>query len=372
MGRVRTRIVCLMIVLAQTGASAGELVISAADFPLEVGRRATYQIATGGQARAELRSAVVAARRVGKVLLVRESVLLGTMQVPGSWVERGEDYVAFTPGFGAERPSWRYPMPLKKGLEYEYEAITGKVKGRVGGPETIEVPAGKYACLVCVEERAEGTRKHWIAPGVGVVKVQVGEAEGVVVSLTKLEKLFQAKPAPNAAPMSTFDRGLGSTLFPNARWHGVVGNPASSSAVTIDPWTGAAGTPFSLKWAYQAKGTWVAASFNPSGDAERPADLSKYTYTTFWIKAARAGQCAVSIRAAHAVEGGRVNINIPIQVTTQWRKVTLSPELQAQLKTIDGKEVYSIGLSAYSREGEANIIWLDEVILHTDELPAEM
>ncbi len=375
MGMLRTQVVCLAIALAQVGASAGEVVITAADFPLEVGRRATYQIATvGGEPRGQLRSAVVGAHRVGKVVLARESVLLGTIQVPGSWVEKGEGHVAFYPGFGAERPSWRYPLPLKKGLEYEYEAVTGNAKGRVEGPEAVEVPAGKYTCLVCVEERAEGTRKNWIAPGVGIVKVQIGDAEGFIVSLTKFEEPYKAKPVAETVPMSTFDRGnlLGSALFPRARWHGVAGSPVSSSVVAIDPWTGAAGTPFSLKWAYHAKGTWVAASFNPSGDYERPADLSKHKFTTFWIKGARAGQCAVTIRASHAVEGGRINVSIPIRVTTQWRKVTLSDQVQEQLKTIDAKEVYSIGLSAYSQQEEANIIWLDEVIFHTGELPAEM
>ncbi|MFC1805437.1 hypothetical protein ACFL09_00460 [Planctomycetota bacterium] len=373
MGMLRTQVVCLAIALAQVGASAGELVISAADFPLEVGRRATYQIVTGGEPRAELRAALVGARRVGKVLLVRESVLLGTMQVPGSWIEKGEGHVAFYPSFGAELPSWRYPMPLKKGLEYEYEAVTGQVKGRVEGPDTVGVPAGKHTCLVVVEERAEGTRKFWIAPGVGIVRVQVGAAEGAIVSLTKFEEPYTAKPAPKTVAMSTFDRGslLGSAAFPLGRWGGVAGRPRPR-VVAIDPWTGAAGTPFSLKWAYHAKGTWVAASFNPSGDAEKPADLSKYKFTTFWIKAAHAGHCAVSIRAKHTVEDRRITVNIPIRVTTQWRKVTLSDRIQEQLNTIDPKEVYSVGLGAYSQQKDANIIWLDEVIFHLGELPAEL
>ena len=125
---------------------------------------------------------------------------------------------------------------------------------------------------------------------------------------------------PKTVAMSTFGRGnlLGSALFPSGRWSGVAGGPACSSVVAVDPWTGAAGTPFSLKWAYHAKGTWVAASFNPSGDAEKPADLSRSRFTTFWIKGAHAGQCAVPIRAKHAVKERRITVNIPIRVTTQW------------------------------------------------------
>jgi len=373
MRRLRTQVLCLAIALAHVGAAAGELVITAADLPLEVGRRATYQIAVGGEVRAELRSALVGARRIGKAMLMREAVLFGTMQVPGSWVEKTDDHIAFYPAFGAERPAWRYPLPLKIGLEYEYEAVTGKAKGLVGGPETVEVPAGKYTCLMCVEERAEGTRTLWIAPGVGIVKVQIGDAEGAIVSLTRFEKPHTAKPAPNAMALSTFDSGdlLGSPLFPGGRWHGVAGQPVCSSVVAIDPWTGAAGTPFSLKWAYNTKGTWVAASFNPSGDPERPSDISKYAYTTFWIKAAHAGQCAVSIRAKHANEDRRTMANIPIQVTTEWRKVTLSDKTHEQLKTIDATQVYSIGLGAYSQQEDANVIWLDEVMFHTGEPPVE-
>ena len=56
-------------------------------------------------------------------------------------------------------------------------------------------------------------------------------------------------------------------------------------------------------------------------------------------------------------------IHIPIQVTKQWQKVTLTPDTHPQMNEIDTKRVYIVGLGDSSEEGAANVIWLDEVKL---------
>lgn len=362
----------LCLALAGAGAAgAGELVIEAKDFPVDVGRRASYQIANAeGQQVAQVRAAIVGQRRLGDVTLAREAVLFGTMRVPDGWIAVGPDRVALYPSFGAELPTWACPMPLKAGKTYEYEAATGPVRGRVEGPETIEVPAGRFTCLVWTERRQEDgverVRKNWIAPGVGTVKALIGGAADQTLSLVSHEKPQAAKPKPGVMVLSTFDTGnpLVPLPFPRAAWSGVTGLPGATSVVDIEPWGGAAGTPFCLKWAYATAATWVSANIVPSGDVEKPVDLSGHGGASFYIKGLLERPCAVSIQAKAADRDERIMIHIPIQVTAEWRKVTLSPDTHPQLRGIDFRQVYILGLGDHSQEPAGNVIWLDEVMLH--------
>jgi hypothetical protein len=56
-------------------------------------------------------------------------------------------------------------------------------------------------------------------------------------------------------------------------------------------------------------------------------------------------------------------INIPIPVTTEWRKVTLTPETHPQLREIDWRQVYILGVGDFSEEPAGNVIWLDQIML---------
>ena len=165
--------------------------------------------------------------------------------------------------------------------------------------------------------------------------------------------------------LSTFDTRdpLGSPLFPRAVWTGLGGLPGRASVVDIEPTGGAAGTPFSLRWTYHTRGTWVSAYMEPSGEWGRPVDLSRFGSVSFYVKGLSEGDCALTLRAKEA-EGERViMVHVPVHVTTEWRLVEIG-EGTPELERIDASEVYSFSFGTYS-EGEAsNVVWLDEVMLH--------
>lgn len=359
--------VCFVL-LAGGAAQAGELIIRAADFPLEVGGRVTFSVTTAdGQPRGEIRAAIVGVQRLGDVAFVRQAVRVGPMRLADSWLAKTETWTAHYASFGAKHPTWRCPLPLKKGLSYEYTSTDGPTRGRVEGPEAVQVGDKAYNCLVCVEQRGAGRRrKVWIAPGVGTVKAIISADQDVTVTMTRLERPVKPSVPKGTVVLSTFDSGdpLGSPLFPNGSWSGVAGQPGPSSIVEIDPWGGAARTLFCLRWTYHTKGTWVGASVVPSGDPNVSVDISRFATTSFYIKGLTARPCAVVIHAKAANEDRRTFVNIPIQVTTEWQKITLTPQTHPQLNEIDAREVYILGLSDFSQEAAANVIWLDEVMMH--------
>lgn len=345
--------------------------ITSKDFPVEVGTRTTLAITSAdGQPRGELKLAIIGRRALGKTTLFRESVVFGQMRVRDSWLARSDEEFARYSSFGAEHPSWKCRLPLKAGLTYEYQSDAGRARVRVEGPEEIEVPAGKFNCLVCVEEReeADGTRrkqKQWVAPRVGVVKLVATGDRGFALSQVRMEGPRRVEAPPGVDVMSTFDVGnpLGSPLFPKAVWSGRSGLPGRVSVVDIEPTGGAAGTPFCLRWTYHTKGTWVAAYMEPSGTAWRPVDLSRYGSVSFYIKGLTAGDCALTIRARSAAGNRVIMVHVPIQVTTEWKRVEIG-DGTPQLDAIDASETYSLSFGAYAEDEEANVIWLDEIMLH--------
>jgi len=362
---------CFALLLGWAAARAGELVITSKDFAIEVGSRATLAVATvDGQPRGRLKFAIIGKRTVGKATLFREAVAFGQMRVRDSWLVKSEDEFAIYSSFGAPHPSWKCPLPLKKGLTYEYVSESGKVRARVEAQEEIEVPAGKFTCLVCVEEReADGkrwTQKSWVAPRIGGVKFTVRIDQDYTISLTETHEPRRVQAQPGTFVVSTFDTGnpLGSPLFPRAMWDGVAGQPGRASTVDIEPSGGAAGTPFSLRWTYHTKGTWVAASMLPSGNMGEPVDLSRYGSLSFYIKGLTERDCALSIQAKAAEGERRIFARVPVRVTTQWRKVAIVFETQPQLKAIDRSQVYILGFGDFDEAEAANVVWIDEVMLH--------
>ncbi|MHC4251969.1 MAG: hypothetical protein ACYS9X_22855, partial [Planctomycetota bacterium] len=114
---------------------------------------------------------------------------------------------------------------------------------------------------------------------------------------------------------------------------------------------------------YHAKGTWVSAYMEPSGSGERPADLSSWGSVSFYVKGLTAGNCALTIRAK-AADADRVTmVHIPVEVTTEWRRVWFGEDTQ-QFKAIDASKVYSVSFGTYAEGEDANVIWLDEIMLH--------
>ncbi len=367
----RGAVTCIALAVFCGATRAEELVITSADFPVEVGTRTTIAITSAaGQPVGQVKLAVIGRRALGKTTLFREAVTFGQMRVRDSWLSKSDDEIAGYSSFGAEHPSWKCRLPLKAGLTYEYRSDSGLARVRVEGPVEIEVPAGKFNCLVCVEERqeADGTRRKqtlWVAPGVGIAKLEVAGERGFTLSHVDRQGPRVVEVPAGSDVVSTFDVGnpLGSPLFPKAVWSGRCGLPGRVSDLDIEPTGGAAGTPFCLRWTYHTKGTWVSAYMEPSGNGSEPVDFSRYESMSFYIKGLSEGECAVSIRAK-AAEGNQViMVHVPIQVTTKWKKIEIG-EGTPQLEAIDASQIYFFSLGVYD-EGEAsNVIWVDEVMLH--------
>ena len=221
---------CFLLVAACTMSRAGELVITSQDIPIEVGRRSTAVLTTlDGQPRGQITFAIVGKMQLGKVTLYREAVRFGQMRVADGWSTKSDSEAASYSRFGAPHPALKIPLPLKTGMTYEYQSETGKVRARVEGPEEITVPAGKFTCLVCVEEReADGKRriqKTWIAPKHGGVKFTLRLDQDYVMSLVRTEEPRRVEAKPGTDVLSTFDVGnpLSSPLFPKALWGGATG-----------------------------------------------------------------------------------------------------------------------------------------------------
>lgn len=354
-------------------AGAGELVLNRGDLSLAVGQRSTLAVTNAqGEARGSIRWALVDRRTVGDTELYHEVLALESFSID-LWVSVSDHELAIYSSLAARVPARRFPFPLKAGMSYEYQAETAKVKARVEGPVDVTVPAGKYTCLVIAEERSAAgktwTEKWWLAPEVGTVKLREEKKETVDISLAKVEEPRVPKPPPGARVVSTFDTGepLRSTLFPAAVWRGGSGKRECASHVDVDAFTGANGTPFSLRWSYHVAGTWASASILPSGNPRTPVDLSRYGTLSFYVKALHARGCALTLRAKKAGEDQAILVHVPVQVTPQWKKVVINLRDQPQLEGIDLKEVYLLALGVFSEEPSGNVVWLDEVMLHPAE-----
>lgn len=369
---------CLALLVGWAAARAGELVITSKDVAREVGDRARFALAAAdGNPRPDVRYVIIGRRTVGPRTLLREVVFIGPMRVAGSWIATSEAEHAFYSSFDAPRPRLKYPLPLKKGLTYQYESARGKVRARVEGPVAVEVPAGKFECLLIVEDHEDGEerwqQKLWLAPRVGPVKYILRNDQDYTLTLVSRQEPRQVKAQPGTAVVSTFDVGdpFGSPLFPRATWNAGAGKPGCSSVIDIDPSGGAAGTPFCLRWTYHTQGTWVNVSLIPSGVWGVPVDLSRYGSMSFYIKGLVPGTCSLTVMAKPAEGDGRRFRNIPIQVGAEWRKIVIGIKTHPQLKEMDLKQAYMLAFSAYS-EGEASgVISIDEVMFHTAEKVGE-
>lgn len=349
-----------------------DLVMTAKDMPMEVGRRLTYALASpAGDPIGEFEIAFVGTRTVGNTKLCRQAARFGAMRVGDQWLSVGDDGFVVTDSFGAALPGNKYPLPLKVGMAFEYESTRGKVSAKVVGTEAVEVPAGTFACLAVAREReADGRKrieKHWIAPGVGIVKFS---EEDTVVTLARVEAPHEPKPEKGAVALSTFDTPdpLRSPLLPRAVWITLAGEVGQSSALEIDPFIGGADdTPFCLRWTYAKSGTWASALLSLGGDGQPPVDLSRYKGVSFYVKGLFEQPCTVTIHANAAHVSRRATVPMPVQVTKEWQKVVLTPDTHPPMGVIDPRQSYALSFDVQEDDGTANVIWIDEVKLLLDE-----
>ena len=364
------------VAAGQETLESGDLVMTAKDMPMQVGRRLTYKLASpAGEPFGEFELAFVEKRTVGATMLCRQATRFGAMRVGDQWLSVGDGSFIVTDSFGAALPGNKYPLPLKVGMAFEYESSRGQVSAKVVGTETVQVPAGKFACLAIVREREANGRKiiekHWVAPGVGIVKIS---EENFVMTLARDEAPDEPRPEQGAVGLSTFDTQdpLRSPLFPRAVWMALVGESAQSSAVEIDPFVGGAnGTPFCLRWTFAKSGTWASLPLYLGGDGQPPVDLSKYKGVSFYIKSLFEQSCQVTIHANTAPANRRATVSIPVQVTKEWQKIALTPATHPHMNVIDPSRTYGLSFDIPENEDAANVIWIDEVKLLLDETKAE-
>jgi hypothetical protein len=244
------------------------------------------------------------------------------------------------------------------------------VAGRVEGPVEIEVPAGKFRCLVCVEEcERDGerwTQKCWVAPRVGRVKLLLRFGQDYTLSLAGIERPSRVAPEGGAAVLGRFDFGdpLVVPAFPKARWSALAGDARTLSACEIDPFDGAADTAFSLRWAYQFHDAWAHVGIVPSGTWGEPVDFSAYRAISFHAKALSERQCNFVLSTAPWGDNGPVDKNIPLQLTTEWQRLEFDLRQHPQLRGADLTKVYGIRFGDYDKGHAANVIWIDQVLLH--------
>ncbi len=349
-----------------------ELVITSKDIPFEVGDQAHYAVAVaGGDGPSELSLiTTIGKRSVGPRTLLRQAVLMGSMRLTDQWIALGGTELAIYASFDAPLPTLKYPLPLKKGLGYEYQTPRAKVRARVEGPATLKTPGGTFECLLIVEDCQDGAerwqQKLWVAPGVGHVKYIFRVKQDMTTTLVNHKKPRQVKAPPGAHVVSTFDVGdpMGSHLFPRAMWQAGAGGAMCSSVADIDPSGGAAGTPFCLRWTYHIRETWADVALTPSGVWEVPADLSRYDSISFYIRGLVPGQCMLTFITKSAEEQGKRFSHVPVQYGTEWQKIVIALKTQPQLKAADLTQVdrFTIGIHT---EGEASgVIFIDEIMFH--------
>ncbi|NQT87302.1 hypothetical protein HQ560_11090, partial [bacterium] len=153
----------------------GEIVVTAADFSLEVGTRLTFAIERAdGTPGGQLTYALTGERAVGGHRVLRQPVFFKQMTPRDTWLTITDNLVATYPSLSAKLPMWECRLPVTKATTHTYDSVNGPVTVRVEGPEDVEVPAGKFTCLVCVETWMQGdvrkTRKAWYTPGTGLVQ----------------------------------------------------------------------------------------------------------------------------------------------------------------------------------------------------------
>ena len=369
----------LALALSAAMAGAGQLVLTHEDFPIEVGTRTALDIrAADGEARGRVEFAIVAKMQVGQATLFRQAQRLGAMELEDAWLVRDREHLALFNAFGAPRPMWELRLPIKKGDRYVYESPTAKVQVHAEGQEEIETPAGKFTCLVLAQEQEHGgerlRHKNWVAPKRGLVKLTTRlDKDDVTMTLVAAHEPVPPPRVKGADVLSHFDSGrpLSSPLFPKALWHAKAGKAGQVSTATLDPWTGADGSPFSLRWSYHARDTWLNCTMVPSGTWGAPADLSRYGGISFHVKAQAAGQCAFVMQAKVKGEEGRIFASVPIAVTTTWQKLTLGPQKNPELAGLDFSKVYLIGFGNMAAGEAANTIWFDQILLHRGPMKHE-
>lgn len=372
----RPAIVLFLVLLFHCSNSSAvtDLVITADDFPFEVGRKASWSFTSAdGKITGTMNSAIVSEMKLGDTSLFKELFAASGQPWGESYWAKGPDGLASYPGFGDFPPVYSIPFPLKRGATHKLRTGDKTVKATVEGPEQVSVPLGRFRCLVLVLERelngVPWKQRMWVAPRVGIVKMTWPADQEFTFSLASVEKggLLRKDLPPGDVLVSDFEGNdlLLSPLFPKGRWQGKAGTLESVSRCELEPGDGAEGTSFSMKWAYHIRGTWATAELLPSGSWGESVDLSGYDSVSFWIKGLAARWCGFQLQSAPQTPSGLTLAQVGVQLTPQWQRIEIPLKTHADLKAIDLTKVFNIGFTDFDAGFGANVVWVDEIMFHT-------
>jgi len=360
-----------------------ELTITSDDFALAKGLKTIWSMCGCDGTVLETTTEVCDEIQLGDITIYKFARIVDGKSEPSGYAKKSKEALEFYPLTGGQMPGGIIRFPLVKGKAYEYQNIRGKVKMRVEGQEEVNVPAGKFMCLVIVQETAKDgntvTGKSWIAPGFGIVRSiwpcapQAKEKE--MVSVLKTIQMGELR-------ISNFDFDpLVSVAFPNSRWRADKGDKDAFSVCDIDTTTGAAGTPFSLKWSYKTRATdantdmntWVNVGLLLSGSWSESVDLSRYNSISFYIKAAAKKHCTFKMQTGPWKEKRLSGVCIPLELTPEWQKVVIDLKTRPEFKDVDLTKTYTIELVDGSKEEISSVVWIDEIMLHktNDKIKSE-
>jgi hypothetical protein len=353
--------------IAEKPKSPAELTITSENFPLAKGMKSTWAITGCDGNDREITTEVSDEIPLGDITIYKLAYIVNGKNEAMGYAKKHKDSLEYYPPAGGQLPGEIIRFPLVKGLAYEYQNSRGKVKVRVEGPEEVNTPAGRFTCLVLVNnmERDSNTvtRKNWIAPGFGSVK-STGQCDP---RASQKEFVSALKTIQTDSPVSSFDfEPFVSTAFARSKWEAGKGDNNAISVCELDTTNGAAGTPFSLKWSYDAKGkdTWVNVGILLNKSWTEPVDLSKYDSISFYIKAAAEKDCAFKIQTGPWKEKRLSGAHIPLKLTSQWQKVVIDLKMRPELKDIDLTKTYTIELVDCCKKDISNVVWIDEIVLH--------
>ena len=199
-------------------------------------------------------------------------------------------------------------------------------------------------------------------PGAGVVQIK---GENVTAVLMSIRKPTTVSSEPNTKVLCNFDSGdpLGSPLFPKGRWRSGFGTDAANivSSVEVDPLEAALGTAMFMRWRYHIKGTpWIQVDFPLMGSTQETVDLTVYDAISFYVKGLKPGAAHFMVHGQPVRQGDDRYVNIPVDYTSEWKKVTVDLG-DARLAKLDLTKASQLSFGHLGSGDDANVVWIDEM-----------
>jgi len=203
----------------------------------------------------------------------------------------------------------------------------------------------------------------------GLVALSVGLLVVVLLGLYAIGGWQASRTAPPRTEpqiISDFDSGdgLGSDVFPRARWRAIKGNEQSDSLCRIEYYDGGAGTPQCMRWPFHIRNSWVAVDLMLTDSWKEPIDLSAYEAVSFYIKGQSDRPCNFRIQTGPVQDALPAVAEVPLRVTKSWQKVTIDLKKAPQLAGVKLGQTYGLGFVDRERNDEGWLRWIDQICLY--------